>query len=522
MTSFETQSHGCESAVIYCRVSSKKQVTMGDGLGSQETRCREYAKYKGYGVAEVFGDDLSGGSAKRPGMEALLKFLKSQKNKERYVILIDDISRLARDIRIHLDLRDAINEVGAVLESPSLEFKNDPDSIYFENMQAINAQHQRLKNAEQTRNRMQARVMSGYYCFAKPMGYVYSKIEGHGKLLVRNEPLASIIEEGLTGYSCGRFQTQAEVMRFFQSFPEFPKDRNGTVRNQRVNDILTRPVYAGYVEAPSWDISLRKGRHDGLISFETYQKIQERLGGNAKVPARKNLNADFPLRGAVVCGDCDSPLTACWSKGKSKLYAYYLCHSQGCVSYRKSIPRQKIEGEFEALLKQLQPSKTLFQVTKAMFKDVWTYRLNNAAEQEQSMKKELLKIEKQTEHLLDRIVDSSSPSVISAYETRIAKLENERLVMKEKLQSSGKPRHTFDEMFEHSMTFLSSPWKLWGSDRLELKRIVLKLAFANRLAYCRNQGFRTPDLALPFKALSDNLSVKKEMVRPKRFELLTP
>lgn len=30
-----------QKAVIYCRVSSKKQVREGDGLRSQETRCRE-------------------------------------------------------------------------------------------------------------------------------------------------------------------------------------------------------------------------------------------------------------------------------------------------------------------------------------------------------------------------------------------------------------------------------------------------------------------------------------------------
>ncbi|MEM1275316.1 MAG: hypothetical protein AAGH74_02235 [Pseudomonadota bacterium] len=35
-------------AVIYCRVSSAKQSSRGDGLASQETRCREYARYKGY------------------------------------------------------------------------------------------------------------------------------------------------------------------------------------------------------------------------------------------------------------------------------------------------------------------------------------------------------------------------------------------------------------------------------------------------------------------------------------------
>ncbi len=43
-----------KKAVLYCRVSSSKQTTRGDGLGSQETRCREYAKYKGYEVVQVY------------------------------------------------------------------------------------------------------------------------------------------------------------------------------------------------------------------------------------------------------------------------------------------------------------------------------------------------------------------------------------------------------------------------------------------------------------------------------------
>ncbi len=40
-------------AVIYCRVSSPKQVKEGHGLQSQETRCREYAKHKGYKVIRL-------------------------------------------------------------------------------------------------------------------------------------------------------------------------------------------------------------------------------------------------------------------------------------------------------------------------------------------------------------------------------------------------------------------------------------------------------------------------------------
>lgn len=68
-------------AVIYCRVSSAKQTKRGDGLGSQETRCREFARYKGHEVAEVFTDDASGGLIDRPGMLAMLAFLRRHRTR---------------------------------------------------------------------------------------------------------------------------------------------------------------------------------------------------------------------------------------------------------------------------------------------------------------------------------------------------------------------------------------------------------------------------------------------------------
>ena len=36
-----------QPAVIYCRVSTVKQVNEGHGLESQESRCREHAEAKG-------------------------------------------------------------------------------------------------------------------------------------------------------------------------------------------------------------------------------------------------------------------------------------------------------------------------------------------------------------------------------------------------------------------------------------------------------------------------------------------
>jgi site-specific DNA recombinase len=181
--------------VIYCRVSSTKQTTAGDGLQSQETRCREFARMKGYDVATVFKDDVSGSLIQRPAMKAMLAFIKKNK-RGAMVVVIDDVSRLARGLEAHLELRSAIASAGATLESPAIEFGEDSDSRLVEHLLASVSQHQRQKNAEQTKNRMRARMMNGYWVFQAPVGYKFESVRGRGQMLVREEPIASVGEPG--------------------------------------------------------------------------------------------------------------------------------------------------------------------------------------------------------------------------------------------------------------------------------------------------------------------------------------
>lgn len=65
--------------------------------------------------------------------------------------------------------------------------------------------------------------------------------------MVPDEPIASIIRTAIENYASGVFQTQAEVARYLES-QNFPKNRYGKVTNEAANRILTRVVYAGYVE----------------------------------------------------------------------------------------------------------------------------------------------------------------------------------------------------------------------------------------------------------------------------------
>lgn len=508
-----------KKAVIYCRVSGVKQTTRGDGLSSQETRCREYAKLRGYEVVDVFKDDLSGSLINRPGMKAMLAFLKRNR-KNAHVVLIDDISRLARGVLAHWELRSAIDTAGGILESPSIEFGEGSDSQLIENLLASVSQHQRQKNGEQTKNRMRGRVLNGYWCHYPPVGYRYERLSGQGKVMVPNEPIAAIVREALEGFASGHFGSQAEVKRFLEASPAYPKDRTGEITNQRVKDLLTQPLYAGYIEMPKWDISLRPARHEGLISFETYRNIQDRLMARARVPARADLNQDFALRGFVCCADCDHPLTANWSKGQYNRYPYYLCRNKGCVSAGKSIRRELVEGDFEALLKSLVPSRELFDLAATIFRDLWDQRLAASASDKKHVAAEISQIDRKVEQLVERLLTAESETVIRVYENQIGKLESDKHVLAEKIAKCGSPLATYEDSFRTAMGFLSNPWNLWRSERIEDKRTVLKLAFDGHITYCRKEGFRTPQTALPFKALEQFCGEKREMAPPRGIEPL--
>ena len=509
-------------AVIYCRVSSAAQVKRGDGLGSQETRCREYAAGRGYKVVEVFHDEgVSGSLINRPGMIAMLSFLKKRRRYQDHIVIIDDISRLARGLEAHIQLRTAIGAAGGKLVSPSIEFGDDSDSMLVENLLASVSQHHRQKNAEQVVHRMRSRMLNGYYVFKVPLGYRWARVPGHGKMIVRNEPQAAILQEALEGFASGRFGSIFEVKAFLETHPTFPRHRNGEVHPTVVKDLLSRPVYAGYLIAPNWQVPMLAGKHEALIDFETWQKVQHRLTARPIVPTRKNLNEDFPLRGFVTCACCDQPMTAAWSKGRNAYYPYYFCLSRNCPDYRKSIRGEKIEGEFEEILKALQPTPNLFAMIQDMLRDLWSDRQHSAMQRAESYGAALEKIERKIGQVVERIVATESAALVSAYENQVRKLEEERIALTEKSRNAGRPQMTCDQTLRTACEFLANPYKLWVSEHVEDKRMVLRLAFAGKLAYRRNEGFRTPILPLPFKVLGLFYGAEKVLVGPAGLEPAT-
>jgi site-specific DNA recombinase len=92
-------------------------------------------------------------------------------------------------------------------------------------------------------------------------------------------------------------------------------------------------------------------------------------------------------------------------------------------------------------------------------------------------------------------------TLIQTYENKLKILHDQKVMLREKIENYGRILPDFDETFRTAFTFVSNPCDLWSSTRLEDKRAVLKLVFAEKLSYHPTHGFRTTKSTLPFNKL---------------------
>ena len=509
-----------KKSIIYCRVSSTKQTTEGTGLQSQELRCRRYATEKGYEVTAVFPDDASGGGdyMNRPGMVALLAFLDAHPD-EGFVVIFDDLKRFARDTVFHLQLRQALDARGAKVECLNFKFEDTPEGHFIETILAAQGELERQQNRRQTIQKMKARIEAGYYCMRAPIGYEYKRVRGHGKLLVRKEPEASVLAEGFEGFASGRFEAAADVAGFLHS--QLAGSGFDKVRRKHATEVLRRSIYAGYIDMPSWGIHMLKGQHEPLISLETWQKVQDRIDGRVKHPALSTVHEDFPMRHFVACSCCNSAMTSAWSKGRSKMYGYYVCQQKGCERRGKSIRKERIEEDFAVIARELTPAPQLLNAAKAMFSEIWDARWESQKERHNALTENAVTIDSKISKLIDRIMNSNSERLISAYEKEIETLEAQKRLMADQTAQPIEPARSFETAFRAAMQFLSMPWKLWESGDYHQQRLLLKLAVPKAIPYCKENGFSNREFSLPFKLLGGMNMQKCEMVGGNGLEPLT-
>ena len=188
---------------------------------------------------------------------------------------------------------------------------------------------------------------------------------------------------------------------------------------------------------------------------------------------------------------------------------------------QSSIKRDTIEGEFEAIVKKLEPAPGLLDAAHKMFKAHWNHIRDQVEEHRNALRQQSVQKGKNIETLMERIVDAESDTIITALERRIEKLERERALNDAKVVKLAQPARGYDAMHRTAVEFLVNPFKFWCLGQFEDKRSLLRLAFSERLVYERGKGFMEPKTTFPFKVLGDFLGRKTKMVGPAGLEPAT-
>ncbi len=139
-----------QRALIYCRVSSQRQVAEGHGLESQEKLCRNYAKSKDYFVEKVFPEEgIMGELFDRPKMKELLEYL-DEHIENNYIVIFDDLKRFSRDVAVHFKLKSEIYGRGGRVESPNFKFEDTPEGKYIETIIVATGELEKNQNKRQS------------------------------------------------------------------------------------------------------------------------------------------------------------------------------------------------------------------------------------------------------------------------------------------------------------------------------------------------------------------------------------
>lgn len=497
-----------KSAIIYCRVSSQRQVNEGDGLGSQELRCRNYASTKGYQVEKVFEEKgVSGALFDRPAMKDLLAFLDKNSHKE-YIIIFDDLKRFARDYSVHLKLKmELIKARGAVLECLNFNFEDTPEGEFVEGVLALQGELERKQNRRQVIQKQKARLERGYWPFCPPLGLKHIKSKDHGKVLVPREPYADIFKEAIEAYEKDLLNSETEVQEFINlKFKE--NGLSQTISKHGVQATLSKSLYAGYIEYPDWEVDRRVGQHQGFISKQTFENVQNKRLGKSKPKMVATYSPDFPLRGFVKCSECGKPLRASWNTGRSQKYPNYWCQTKGCQYRYKVTKRKSIHGEFEAILSTAKLEEGKIALSKAIFMDAWHTLASQDNRYGQSLQQELSLIDEKIDTLVERISSASNQTLISTYEEKVTKLSNRKTEIDEVLKTPKYTEAQFGTALNKVYNALENPISLWNSDNLEDKRTVLYMFFENGLDYRYKEGFGTANFSDGINLLRDSADGK--------------
>ena len=333
--------------LIYVRRSYKEATAADVSDELQESACRALLPADAsVRVISDSGGHQSGSTAARDGYQALLRAVAAG---EAAAIVVYDLSRLARNVRLMLDLRHELERLQVpllVANMPGARFDGAAGRYMFGQFCLAN-QFQRDLDSERM-TRMQHHLFEdGRHRGHDPFGY-RSRRDGTGKLTHPRELVIEPTEAAIVRRIWAELveHSLVEVAELLNQ-DGIPARTRGIWTRDGVKDIFRRGrLYLGFVvEKRGRDE--RPGRHEPILIEAEYQRTVAAIAcrrrlGNKPAPFRH-----YVLRGLLLCA-CGSRMRGEAHLQRGTERRYYRCPTLGCRARRS--PADLVEGQVLAAI----------------------------------------------------------------------------------------------------------------------------------------------------------------------------
>lgn len=363
---------------IRCAIYTRKSTEEGleqefNSLDAQRESGEAFIKsqaHEGWDCIDTRYDDggFSGGDTNRPALHRLLRDIKSGKIDVVVVYKVDRLSRSLLDFAKMMELFEE-HEVAFVSVTQQFSTTHSMGRLTL-NILLSFAQFEREIISERTRDKIAAARRKGKYTGGPALlGYdvidtklVPNETEAERvreifELYLKHQALVPVAKElNRRGWTTKVYTTKKGIQR---GGAEYTKTN--------LHALLKNVVYRGQVR---YKEEVHEGEHDGIITVETFQKVQDLLqvngrSGGAKV--RNKYNA--LLKGKVHCKCCDCAMSHTYTVKQKRRYRYYVCSRAQKLGRGEcpapSIPAPELEKWVVEQLKDLGRDPVLVRDTLA-------------------------------------------------------------------------------------------------------------------------------------------------------------
>ncbi|KGO78826.1 hypothetical protein Q763_16715, partial [Flavobacterium beibuense F44-8] len=472
-------------ADLYIRVSTDEQADKGYSQRDQEERLKRYCNTNKITIGQIVYEDHSAKTFRRPEWIRLLDSLKKRRCKTNLLLFTkwDRFSRNAGDAYQMISILTKLGVEPQAVEQPldlSIPENKMMLAIYLAAPEVENDRRALNTYYGMRRARKEGRMMG-----RAPFGYINRSKEDGRKYVALKEPEAGCLRWAFEELSKGVLAANTIRLKMMQAAPV-------KISRSAFHMIIRNPLYYGKIFIEKFkdeEAHFVDGQHEPLISKELFDQVQLILDGN-KRSARPHITIltddKFPLRGFITCPKCGGNLTGSSSKGRTKYYNYYHCHSS--CGFRKNA--ENANQIFEEGLQLLEIKEPVRKYLREIFLDNYRKFLKKPVDKKKQISNEIdrlnAKLSVARNKLLSETIDDEDYILIKKEcREQIENLE-EQLNKEETLTKQV----NINKLVDKALESLTNIGKLYVEGGIETKRSIIGSIFPEKMEF-DGQSYRT-------------------------------